>query len=490
LVATLSTAPPEPASTLRSRVLRLLESRTFWLTDARRTLQGAVSEAPALVVFVGREHYVEKRKRYPIRGWRDLDRVLKLELAGDTRTLTAIGPPEGDAREVVFYQLKPGVAERLGRTVLAVPESAALAGSAGEDAVVTVERDGFRYFLGDSGESQPAAGAIGSVALFSMAIGLSPDSVRGTWDRDAIVQRLLPGLWRMPRASLLRFLRPTLQGSLQVAWKPLALLAGAGLVGYLLLASAYLSLTLRAREAALEDLGPEVEQLLGTQREVEQLAAERTAVAELLAGRRDTYEIWRLAATAWQQGASLNGLQFVDGRVTLRGAAPTATDVLASLAKVPGASDVRFALPVRREGANEAFVIELKLAAAAAEAGGSATSPAPNAGPSPGTAPGASSGTSPGASSATSSGTAPGAPASVPAAAPTPSAARPSPAGGTSAGATSTPKGTSAAPPPELPTISLDELKQLQQAQGLQRAEQAPGGLPPGGAAPTQEPRR
>lgn len=345
----------------QGRLRTWLGRHIVWLTDARRDGLGAVSTAAAVVLVLGREHYVERRRQYPVRSWRDLHRVLKLELADSPGTLTLIGPLHDDRREVTFYEPRAGSVERVGRALWVVPETAPLAAALAPADVVAVDRDGFRYFLAGSGQSQPAGGAIPTAELFALAVGAGGERPISVWDREESRMRLLSGLRRMPPDAWLRLLRPSLEARWQVAWKPLATLAAGGLVVYLVLASAWLAGAQRARAGALEALGPEVETLLGTQREVQRLEVEQRAIGEILAGRHDTYEVWRLAAEIWRRGAILTGLQLADTRLTLRGTAPDATDVLAAIAAAPGVADARFSAPVRREAAGEEFAISLTL---------------------------------------------------------------------------------------------------------------------------------
>ena len=347
----------------RRRLNAWMRSRVAWLTDARRDLSDTLTPGFALVLVLGREHYTERRKLYPVRGLRDLSRVLKHEFAAAPETLWLIGPLAGDQRRVVVYAPKPGTAERIGKALWIVPESAVLGRGLRSGAVVVVDRNGFRYHLAESGESQPAGGAIPTAALFAMAIGSGEALAPETWDGATVRSRLLPGLRQLPLAAWVGFFRPTARPFATVAWKRIGVVLAALVFGYLGLASAYLAVLQTSRERALLALGPRVGQLLDAQRQIEALAAEQRALGALLDGRLETYELWRLAALAWQHGARLTGAQIADGKLTLRGSAPTATEVLAQLASAPGVREARFAAPVQHSLAGEDFAITLTLGA-------------------------------------------------------------------------------------------------------------------------------
>lgn len=347
---------------LSGRLRGELARRVVWVTDARRDLRGGASDTTALVAVLGREHYRERRKSYPVRGWRDLDRVLRLELAGAPPTLTLVGPLVDDRREVTLYELGPEALERTGRTAWLVPESLALSLTLPPQRVATVERDGLRYFLAASGVSQVAGGAVLNAGLFAIAVGVDVSEEPIALSREDIAGRLLGGLKKLPAAAWLRLLSPTLRTDLGIAWRPLATVTAVAFVGYLGLASMYLSLTESLRQRELASLGPDVAMLLETQRTVERLALEQQGLATVLDERVAAYPVWRVVAQAWQKGAALNGLALADGRLTLRGSAPVATDVLAALAAEAGVEDARFAAPVRQTGRGEQFVITLSFA--------------------------------------------------------------------------------------------------------------------------------
>jgi hypothetical protein len=347
---------------LRSWLSAELTQRVVWVTDVRRDGHGQVSDRPALVAIVGREHYSERRKVYPVRARRDLERVLSLELRGAPATLRLIGPLQDERREVTFYELGPEAAAKAGRALWLVPESMVLARTLAGREIAEVERGGLRYFLAASGASQRAGGALLSPGIFALAVGVDADR-EPLWLGEAEVrERLLEGLRRLPPVTWLGMLNPAARPGLAVEWRPLAALAGAGLAGYLCLASGYLAVATSLRERELESLGPEVGELLVAEREVDRLAAEQQGLASIVTGRAATYHVWRIAARAWAQGASISGLSLEDGRLTVRGSAPAATAVLEALAAEPGVSDARFAAPTREARGLEQFVITLTLA--------------------------------------------------------------------------------------------------------------------------------
>lgn len=336
--------------------------RVVWLTDERRDLLGATSAAPALIAVLGREHYTERRRKYPIHSRRDLEAVLAQELANEPLTLTVIGKPDQDKREVTFFGLRPDVPARIGTALWLLPESLLLAMTMPAGRVADVERDGYRYFLSGTGVSQPGGGVVATPELFALATGLDVGAGLLQFDRQAIARRLTLGMRSLPASAWLRLRRPAWERQTAVEWRWLATAAGIAAVAYLALVSGYLFLTQESRETQLAGLGEEVESLLAAQRQVDALAARRAGLEKVLNDRVESHYVWRVVGLAWGKGAQLSAIEVKDADLTLRGRAPIATDVLAVLDQAQEVTQAKFSAPVRggRDGLEE-FVISMRL---------------------------------------------------------------------------------------------------------------------------------
>ena len=328
------------------RLRQALARRIVWVTDGRRDASGHTTRSPALVAVLGREHYSERRRQYPILSRRDLDGVLKQELAGGPPTLAVVSAARDDKREVTFFEFKPEVLSQVAPAFMLVPESLALAATLPAGRVATVERAGFRYFLASGGVSQPEGGAVTSAELFAMAAGLDASdavTITGEWLHDRIVaglRQIKPETWRQLRT-------PSLDQRIEIDWRPLATMAGIGLVAYLALGSGYLAVTRESREQELAGLGGEVEKLLVAQRDVDRMLSEQAGLAAVMADRRNTYRLWQVVSVAWSKGAQIKSVELRDATLTIRGDATVATDVLAAIDAIPGFADAKFSAPVR-----------------------------------------------------------------------------------------------------------------------------------------------
>jgi hypothetical protein len=320
-----------------------------------------------LIVILGREHYSERSKIYPALRRRDLQKVLDGELADGPPTLALPGPINGDKREVRFYQLDRKVVDSLPRCLFIVPESVLLGMNLHAASWADIQRQGYRYFLFAGGPSQPAGGALESRELVAMAAGIDSDSEPEEWHgSDCLLRRMrqaLPALPALTWWSCRNRLSPGFRIT-GIAWKPFGLTAALMLFTYLIMSSLYLQILLSQRNSALTALGPEIQEGLIADNEARDYAVRRDALIEFWSGQTDTQRVWEGVALALQNQSSVNGLAMRAGRISIRGEAVDASEILARLGATPGFVDVVFDAPVRtaRNG-RQNFALSFSLAA-------------------------------------------------------------------------------------------------------------------------------
>jgi hypothetical protein len=140
-----------------------------------------------------------------------------------------------------------------------------------------------------------------------------------------------------------------------------AVLFGAVLIVYMSIVALYYPLATQARQKELESLGVQVDGLLLTQRKVDKQRVEYEAVLERISEPPLSMDAWRIAGAVWKAGGRLTGFEFTDGQVTVRGRAKNATDLLRILSTSPGVEAAKFDSPVRQEGEEQEFSINLRL---------------------------------------------------------------------------------------------------------------------------------
>jgi hypothetical protein len=355
-----------------TRFIERVMAHVCWYAGERRSLSVEGSRWP-LALILGREHYSESRKTYPLLRHRDLDKVIRGELADEAATIYVPGRVDGDRREVTFYALDRDVLATLPRTPIVIPESLLLTKALPGEAWADVNRDGYSYFLFDDGRSQPAGGALGTARLVALAAGMDPESLPEQWHgHGAVIARLRSSLRSLSASDWWACRNPSPHTArlLDIAWRPIGLAAATAVLGYLVLSTLYLQGTLSYREHSLEAIAPEVREGLAADSESRELANRGNALAALWSSRTDTQLLWAAVASAVDNGATIAQVRLSDERVSIRGYAPEAADVLAALTASPHFHDVNFDAPVRadrngRENFTLSFLFETSSAAEA-----------------------------------------------------------------------------------------------------------------------------
>lgn len=347
-------------SALLQRAVARLNQGVLWLADTARGLNDEPADRSAWCVILGREHYQETRRRYPIRRWIDLQRVVRLELADRPRSIALIGPVVGDDREVVFFDISAEATAERFDAMFWVPETVLLKAAVPAGRVVTIDRHGHRYFLADNGVSQSAGGALQSADLFSLAAGVPGTPVEEPVSTARILDTLPKALLRLG-VSQWWFLRAPGSTQRSLEWAlPVGAVAGVFLIVYLAVGSAYLMGMEAWRSYSIERLGSEVTTLIAKQRAVDLLSQEAQGLNVVIQSQKPVWPVWGLITEVWKANGAVAGINLVDDRLVVRGSAPVATDVLSALSKLADYEDAKFDAAVRQGGRGQEYVISLR----------------------------------------------------------------------------------------------------------------------------------
>jgi hypothetical protein len=347
-----------PAEKLR----RAIWDRVVWYTDQRRLLRdSASSERWALLAVIGREWYQERTKFYNIRNKPDLQKVLRLEAGGNPRLQFVIGALEGDGYRVTFYELHRGCDLDSLKALCWIPESWLLSRRLSDREIVTVERQGLRYFQSGDGSSQLAGGVVTSSSVFALARGLPEANLDRSLGFADLQSELLAAASCLSWRDALVFRAPTLPAEVWLLARPAAIVFSVTLIGYLAFAAAWLEGMYWWRSKQLERYGSDVAALVDLQREIGVLSHQQAKAAEVFSNRPYSIEIWQLVAEVWKRNGVLKSVSFENGRVSFIGMAPVATEVLQGLSEHSLVQSAQFTSPVRESRGAQDFSIAIEL---------------------------------------------------------------------------------------------------------------------------------
>ena len=346
---------------LMLRVAAWVSSRVVFVTSDALNLRGSEQSRWSWVEIIGREHYRERHRTVPIARWWDAKAVAELEARAVVGSLFHVGPLIDGHRKLTFFEPSAERANFDSQAIFRFPETVVLSQVLGSDRLARVIRPTITFFLSPDGSSHKAGGLLAEPERVAHAMGLKPG-----WQLLPIEQEgpwLLAGLRSLPLSAWLTAWSPAAVRWIREVRAPVLGSLFLAVMLNLVLASAYLTATTFWRTRSLEALGPEVGSLLNAQREVDSLAAEQRVYGEVLNSRQPVYPVWGAVSEVWKAGGWLSAVRLSEGVLTLRGRAPSATEVLSALSKNSAVSNPSFAAAVRQEGGMQEFVIELRLVA-------------------------------------------------------------------------------------------------------------------------------
>ena len=346
---------------LMLRVAAWVSSRVVFVTSDALNLRGSEQSRWSLVEIIGREHYRERHRTVPIARWWDAKAIAELEARAVTGSLFNVGPLIDGHRKLTFFEPTSERANFDSQAIFRFPETVVLSQVFGSDRLARVIRPTITFFLSPDGSSHKAGGLLAEPERVAHAMGLKPG-----WQLLPIEQEgpwLLAGLRSLPLSAWLTAWSPAAIRWIREVRAPVLGSLFLAVMLNLVLASAYLTATTFWRTRSLEALGPEVGSLLNAQREVDSLAAEQRVYGEVLNSRQPVYPVWGAVSEVWKAGGWLSAVRLSEGVLTLRGRAPSATEVLSALSNNSAVSNPSFAAAVRQEGGMQEFVIELRLVA-------------------------------------------------------------------------------------------------------------------------------
>jgi hypothetical protein len=345
--------------------------------DNKQFVSVAVTElkAGAKIIILARQHYQEFIKTYPIADLTELKSVLAQEYAENPHVLHLFDQSESNQTKVCTFVLDPAVLSTCPGWGY-FPETMLLANASvisGHDENVwdCSELQGFFFYCRDGlSISQKQGPLCANVAMFALNNGLPEGLEVQTPSPAAYNSLLLSGLKNcLARGrSFGRWVVYRGSGSAFNLKKWSQLFTGL-LVGYLLSVSLYMYLSIESRKSDIAALGDGVNQLLDSQNRQKSLADSFALFSQSQKGLQRTTPVWGIVQAMLENNVNLLSFSIENEKLTLRGSAQRATDVLAMLLTISDVSSAEFTAPVRNENGVEVFVISVSFRQDAVEGG-------------------------------------------------------------------------------------------------------------------------
>ncbi|RVU41277.1 hypothetical protein EOE67_03495 [Rheinheimera riviphila] len=330
---------------------------------------GASNPAIGLFRIIPRSLYAEYQRYYPIVDANDLRAVLQQDYP--SHALHLIAQAEHNQRRVTSYVFDQSLLDALQHPCFLLPESLLLALSRTEwPATMQIQTapDWF-IFCGAQGViSQRPNALVQNLAMFRLAQGVSETVPHVDLPATALAGLYVQGLKKLSAKQLAALFYQAKIAHVLPDWRPLLAIPALVLVLHLLTSSWLVNWQLTERQADIDALGPQMDELLSAQQQHQQLTTQISAVATQQQNTTMIAPVWQLITALVGANVNLSVVEQQGLQLQLRGTAVRATDVLSNLQKTPGVAAAVFAAPTRRANELEQFHIQVTLTAGAADA--------------------------------------------------------------------------------------------------------------------------
>ncbi len=321
------------------------------------------------LVLLSKAYYSESHQGYPVEGYRDLVRILNLELKdSDLQTFYLIGDYVNGERIVTFFKLsEEGVAylDKVGAK-LVFPETLVMANSH-KGSLVQYQKSQQAYWLYLENNvlyTASAKGVFANAEAVVSSLGL-PDSppvvpVREEhWSPNEALLNLV-----LSKASFGLLYSPNKESRLNINW--LTQCGGAALAVYLTSSFAmntYLGYRLHDLEGENRTLNRDVTALLDNKQSAEKQIDFINTLNDELQGNRLDFRVWETFYTVLNiPGTSLKKFTATSGgRTNVMGDAETASQVLKGVSELPYTTKASFFADVVEVGNKERFNIVFQV---------------------------------------------------------------------------------------------------------------------------------
>jgi len=328
-------------------------------------------------LILGREHYFETSKEYPIANKRDLKRALhfddnKAPFSGVT--LQHIERVNEQSHRVTFWVINPNVLKQIACSPwLILPESYLLAKAMHKQVnLATIKCISKTLYISQTGQgicSGVQSQQTPNVESFAFSTG-SPLSVNTeqyfTATADNFVGLLIKGLKSLELTMLQGFLVQLNDTNWKTyPWKQAGIIAATVFSAYLMATSAWLVFKQESLDYKISAQKEVINQALSLQKKYQQELQWQQTLSKPLEGTFPYWYTWPTTLEVIAVGSKITAVHYKNNKIIIHGETNKgvkATDVLAKLSDNANVVSPSFSQPVRKRRDKESFAISFSFA--------------------------------------------------------------------------------------------------------------------------------
>ncbi|MDO6426500.1 PilN domain-containing protein [Thalassotalea sp. 1_MG-2023] len=328
-------------------------------------------------LILGRQHYFEVSKVYPIANKRELLKAIEYDDSNTPftgTTLKFIERVNEHSHRVTLWVIEPEFLNSLNiKPWLVIPESFLLANALdNEISIASINTLTSTLFISKTSQgivSGIKSANTPSIELFALASGapFANGEVKQltTEDHQAFIELLYQGLRKQSIASLQGFfIKSEKVNWKHYPWKEAGIICSAVFTSYLILTSGWLTLREAQLEYALTTNTEQVNESLALQKAYQTQLSRHQQLQVPLQQQIPHWNLWHVALDVIALESTLKSIVYKNETVTIQGWADKgnrATDILAKLTKNPYVLQPSFSKPVRKSRGREEFSISFSL---------------------------------------------------------------------------------------------------------------------------------
>jgi hypothetical protein len=328
-----------------------------------------LSSASKWFLVVGREHYFESVKDYPVGNRNDLNNILKNErwnFPFEGRAFTRIVRLDDQSHRVTFWVIKKSVLDGLvGWPIFVIPETACIEEIL-DAKIAVVERLGQVVYVALTPDG--LVSSLGQQSLFEQRIATSvstsnPSSERSLKLTDGdTAEAILAGLWSIFKASPMRFFRGfDLKAIRSYPWLIAAKFSIALVIAYLTITSAYLISASWWIDHQLQSQKVLAESSLVIRKEIENKRGLMGEAFQVFSEVQPLWISWDILMDLQDRGVDVRAVNSISGAVTFYLTAPRAIDELEWLSQDARVASAEFVVPTQEFAGAEQFAIKVNF---------------------------------------------------------------------------------------------------------------------------------
>lgn len=362
------------AAYLSDVLYRFSESNNSLSLVAASNVKG-INSAPRLLI-LGREHYFETSKLYPIANRSEVKKAALLDDISAPYTgkrLFSIHKVDEQSHRVNFWIIPNSVIEQYGDSVkIVLPESYVWAKSIEQqDNFININCTN-RSLIVYNGKRKLSSGLIGkgirSVGEFALVSGLSqPDENEVFITADNQCKYLVSGLKNITVEQWPGFwLSAQGEKKANFPWRAIVSTTMACGIVYLLITSGWILYKDNQLNTELDSQRLAINEALDSQKDYLNIQQQNALLAEPLSSQEPHWRVWLVVKEIASTGAKIRAIDYRFQKVTIDASTAkgsSATSVLELLTNNPLITDAHFSKPISRSLGQEVFSIRFSLAA-------------------------------------------------------------------------------------------------------------------------------